>query len=142
MQWLFLVIGLVSAIAELHATTFYLSAVAIAAFASAVAGIWIRPDFLPLVFAAVALALLPAVLLLRRRLSVARPLPDPDIGQIVTIVEVGLDGLRLSVSYRGSRWEAVMEGGPPPRPGDAAIITGKTDKLLHLTMPAVRARNA
>ncbi|MGH7082132.1 MAG: hypothetical protein ACREFV_06655, partial [Acetobacteraceae bacterium] len=69
MPWLFLVIGLVSAIAELHAITFYLSAVAIAAFAAAVAGIWIRPDLLPLIFVGVALALLPAVLMLRRRLS-------------------------------------------------------------------------
>ncbi|MGH7107056.1 MAG: NfeD family protein [Acetobacteraceae bacterium] len=140
MPWLFLVIGLVSAIVELHATTFYLSAVAIAAFAAAVAGIWIRPDFLPLVFVGVALALLPAVLTLRRRLSTTRPLPDPDVGQIATIVEIGPDGRRLSVSYRGSRWEAVMESGPPPRPGDAAIIQRKTDKLLHLAMPPAKAR--
>lgn len=138
MPWLFLVIGLVSAIVELHATTFYLSAVAIAAFAAALAGIWLRHDFLPAVFVGVALALLPAVLGLRRRLATARPLPDPDLGQIATIVEVNPDGERLSVSYRGSRWEAVMESGPPPRPGEAAIIKGKADKLLYLAMPPAR----
>ncbi|MGH7118507.1 MAG: hypothetical protein ACREFP_05910 [Acetobacteraceae bacterium] len=137
MQWLFLVLGLIAALVELHATTFYLSAVAIAAVASAAAGIWVANGYLPLLFVALCLALLPAVLLLRRRLSVGRPLPDLDLGQIVTVVEVGPDPRHLSVSYRGSRWEAVIDSGSPPGPGDAAIITGKTDKLLHLTVPAV-----
>jgi len=135
MQWLFLVLGLLAALAELHATTFYLSAVAIAAIATAIAGIWLAPAYLPLLFLALCIALLPAALLLRRRLSTARPLPDPDIGQTVTVLEVAPDARHLSVSYRGSRWEAVMESGAPPLPGEAAVITARTDKLLHLTGP-------
>jgi membrane protein implicated in regulation of membrane protease activity len=137
MQWLFLVLGLLAALAELHATTFYLSAVAIAGISTAVAGIWVAPAYLPLLFVAICIALLPAVMLLRRRLSTSRTLPDPDVGQTVTVVEVAPDARHLFVSYRGSRWEAVMDSGPPPLPGDVAVITARTDKLLHLTDPAL-----
>ncbi len=135
MQWLFLVLGLLAALAELHATTFYLSAVAIAGIATAVVGIWVAHVWLPLVFIAICVALLPAALLLRRRLSAGRTLPDPDVGQTVTVVEVGPDARHLSVSYRGSRWAAVMDSGTPPLPGEVAIITARTDKLLHLAVP-------
>ncbi|MGH7069857.1 MAG: hypothetical protein ACREFO_07560 [Acetobacteraceae bacterium] len=137
MQWVFLVIGLLAALFELHATTFYLTAVAVAAIATALAGIWIAPDYLPLVFVALCVALLPPAILLRRRLAAtARPLPDPDVGNIVTVVTVAADARRLTVSYRGSHWGAVMENGPLPEPGEVAVIASKTDKLLHLAAPA------
>ena len=129
---MFLVLGLVTAIAELNSNTFYLAGVAAAAFLTALSGFWIRADWLPIVFLVFCIALLPVVLLLRRRLSRGRTLPDPDVGQIVTVMSVSQDTGRLVVSYRGSRWDAVLEQGKMPEAGQSATITGKTDKLLHL----------
>ncbi len=136
MQWVFLVLGLFAALSELHSGTFYLAGVAFAAFLTALAGVWIAPGLLPFIFAAFCVALLPVIVLLRRHLARDRALPDADIGQIVTVVGVSTDTQRLAVSYRGSRWEAVVDSGPLPAPGQVAIITAKTDNLLHL---AVRA---
>ncbi len=132
MQWVFLVLGLVAAIAELNSGTFYLAGVAAAAFLTALSGLWIRADWLPVAFLLFCIGLLPAVLLLRRRLSRGRTLPDPDVGQIVTVVSISEGSGRLVVSYRGSRWEGVLERGKMPEPGQSATITHKTDKLLHL----------
>jgi membrane protein implicated in regulation of membrane protease activity len=135
MQWVFLVLGLVAALSELHSGTFYLAAVAAAAFVTALAGVWIAPGFLPVVFIGLCIAVLPAVMLLRRRLARSRALPDADIGQTVMVVEVSAETRRLVVSYRGSRWDAVVESGPLPAPGQIAIITARTDNVLHLAAP-------
>jgi membrane protein implicated in regulation of membrane protease activity len=133
MQWVFLVLGLVAALAELNSGTFYLAGVAVAAFLTAVGGFWVRPDWLPVGFLVVCLVLAYPVVLLRRGLAVGgRALPDPDVGQIVTVVSVSEESGRLVVSYRGSRWDAVMESGKMPAPGQVAVIERKTDKLLHL----------
>jgi len=136
MQWVFLVIGLLAALIELHAITFYLAAVSAAALVTAFLGTWIPAGRLVFVFVGLCIALLPGAVLLRRQLSRTSALPDPDVGQIVTVVEVEPEARRLTVSYRGSRWEAVMEGGVLPAPGQVAVIAAKTDKLLHLTLPA------
>ncbi len=133
MQWVFLVLGLVAALSELSSGTFYLAGVAVAAFLTALGGFWVRPDWLPVGFLVVCLVLAYPVVLLRRRLAAGgRTLPDPDVGQIVTVVSVSEESGRLVVSYRGSRWDAVMDEGVVVGPGQVAIITGKTDKLLHL----------
>lgn len=132
LQWVFLVLGLVAAIAELNSGTFYLAGVAVAALLTSLSGLWIRADWLPIVFLVFCIGLLPAVLLLRRRLSRGRTLPDPDVGQIVTVVSISEGSGRIVVSYRGSRWEGVLERGEMPLPGQSATITRKTDKLLHL----------
>jgi membrane protein implicated in regulation of membrane protease activity len=129
---MFLVLGLVAAIAELNSGTFYLAGVAAAALLTSLSGLWIREDWLPIAFLVFCIGLLPVVLLLRRRLSRGRTLPDPDVGQIVTVVSISEGSGRLVVSYRGSRWEGVLERGKMPEPGQSATITRKTDKLLHL----------
>jgi hypothetical protein len=56
----------------------------------------------------------------------------------VTILDVPPSGNRLTVIYRGVNWQAVMEDGSVPAPGSTAIIKRKTDKLLHLALPARR----
>jgi membrane protein implicated in regulation of membrane protease activity len=129
---MFLVLGLVVAIAELSSGTFYLAGVAAAAFLTSLTGFWIRADWLPLAFLVFCIGLLPVVRLLRQRLSRGRTLPDPDVGQIATVVSVSEASGRLVVSYRGSRWDAVLDRGKMPEPGQSATITRKTDKLLHL----------
>jgi membrane protein implicated in regulation of membrane protease activity len=136
MQWIFLVLGLAAAVFELTSGTFYLAGVAAAAFLTALAGIWLAPGSLPIVFVVLSLAVLPAVLLLRRNLAGTRPLPDADIGQSVTVISVAAATGHLIVAYRGSRWEAVVDDGKLPAPGQSAIITARTDKLLHLALPA------
>lgn len=141
MQWVFVVLGLFAALSELHSGTFYLAGVAVAAFLTALAGIWIAPGLLPYVFPAFCVALLPVIVFLRRHLARDRALPDADIGQLVTVVDVSVETRRLAVSYRGSRWEAIVDNGPLPAPGQVAIITAKTDNLLHLTVPAEAKRN-
>ncbi len=132
LQWVFLVLGLVAAIAELNSGTFYLAGIAAASFLTALAGFWIGADWLPLAFLVFCVALLPLVVMLRRGLSRGRTLPDADVGQIVTVVSVAEESGRLVVSYRGSRWDAVMDRGTMLEPGQSAVITKKTDKLLHL----------
>jgi membrane protein implicated in regulation of membrane protease activity len=131
---MFLVLGLVAAIAELNSGTFYLAGVAVAALLTSLSGFWLRADWLPLAFFVLCVGALPVVLLLRRRLPRGRTLPDPDVGQIVTVVSVSEENGRLVVSYRGSRWDAVLDRGKMPRPGQSATITRKTDKLLHLAV--------
>ncbi len=129
---MFLVLGLVVAIAELNSGTFYLAGVAAAAFLTSFSGFWLRADWLPIAFFVFCIGILPLVLLLRHRLPRGRTLPDPDVGQIVTVVSVSQESGRLVVSYRGSRWDAVLDRGKMPEPGQSAAITRKTDKLLHL----------
>lgn len=129
---MFFVLGLVAALAELHSGTFYLAGAAAAALLTALAGFWLRGDWLPLAFLVFCIVIMPVVLLLRRHLSRGHTLPDPDIGQIVTVMSVSPETGQLVVSYRGTRWDAVLEQGTAPQPGQTATITGKTDKLLHL----------
>lgn len=129
---MFLVLGLAAAIAELSTGTFYLAGVAAAAWLTSLAGFWIPADWLPIGFLIFCVALLPVVLLLRRRLSKGRTLPDPDVGQTVTVLSVAEGSDRLVVSYRGSRWDAVLDRGRMPEAGQNATIIRRTDKLLHL----------
>jgi hypothetical protein len=62
-------------------------------------------------------------------------LADFDIGQSVSICGVSSHPPRLIASYRGAEWQAVMDDGSVPAPGDTAIILRRTDKLLHLALP-------
>ena len=135
MQLGFLVLALLSVLIELNTGTFYLAAVAAAALITAVTGFWIRDDLLIIVFLLLCAVLLGAVTLARRTWTRRRPLADFDIGQRVSVRSVSPHGDRLLVTYRGTDWEAVMDDGAAPAPGDIAIIARKTDKLLHLVPP-------
>ncbi|HVB79415.1 MAG TPA: NfeD family protein [Candidatus Binataceae bacterium] len=134
MQWAFLVLALFAAVVELHTGTFYLAGVAAAAFATTLAGFWIRDDLLIFMFVLLCAILTGAVLVFRRRRTRGKDLADFDIGQTVTVRGV-LQGNHLTVSYRGTIWEAVMEDGSVLAPGGTAVIKRKTDKLLHLAVP-------
>ena len=135
MQWVFLVLALLAALAELHTGTFYLAGVAAAALLTALMGFWIRGDLLIFAFVALCAILTAAVMLSRRHQARTKSLADFDIGQTVTIRDVPAQGRCLTVSYRGVDWQAVMEDGSIPAPGSTAIIKRKTDKLLHLDLP-------
>ena len=140
MQWVFLVLAVLAALVELHTGTFYLAGVAIAALLTTLIGIWMRDDLLILVFLLLCTMMTVAVMLSRRTWVQSKTLADFDIGQSVTIHSVSQQGRRLMVSYRGADWQAVMEDGSIPAPGDIAIIRRKTDKLLHLGLPPEMAR--
>jgi membrane protein implicated in regulation of membrane protease activity len=132
MQWVFLVLGLLAALAELHSGTFYLAGVAVAALVTALIGFTIPEGPLIFVFVLLCAILTTAVALYRRHRGRSKDLADFDVGQLVTVRHVPEHGKPLTVSYRGVNWEAVMEDGSHPVPGDTAVIRRKTDKLLHL----------
>jgi membrane protein implicated in regulation of membrane protease activity len=138
MQWVFLVIALLAALAELHTGTFYLAGVAAAALLASLMGFWLRGDLLIFAFVVLCAVLTGAVMLSRRHRAHTKGLADFDIGQTVAILDVPPPGNRLTVIYRGVNWQAVMEDGSIPAPGSTAIIKRKTDKLLHLALPAGR----
>jgi membrane protein implicated in regulation of membrane protease activity len=138
MQWVFLVLALWAALVELHSGTFYLAAVAAAALATAAAGFWISGDLLIVAFVGLCAVLLGAVYLWRRTWVAHKALADFDVGQSVSVRGVSQPGDRLLVSYRGAHWDAVMDDGSAPVPGDTAVIARKTDKLLHLVLPPKR----
>jgi membrane protein implicated in regulation of membrane protease activity len=141
MQWVFLVLALSAALAELHTGTFYLAGVGAAALGTALLGFWIRGDLLIVAFVVLCAVVTASVMLLRRRRQGrGAGLADFDIGQSVTIEEVAPHRDALRVSYRGANWAAVMEDGSVPVAGSTATIKRKTDKLLHLVPPAARAQ--
>jgi membrane protein implicated in regulation of membrane protease activity len=135
MQWVFLVLAVWAALVELHTGTFYLAAVAAAALATSAAGFWVSGNLLIVVFVGLCAVLLPAVHLWRRSWVTHKALADFDVGQSVSVRGVSQPGNRLMVSYRGANWDAVMDDGSTPTPGDTAVIARKTDKLLHLVLP-------
>src|SRR5271170_516674 len=136
MQWVFLVLALLAALAELHTGTFYLAGVAAAALLTALIGSGIPGDLLIVVFVVLCAVLTGAAMLSRRHQTRTKGRADLDIGQTVTIHDVPPQGNCLTVSYRGVSWQAVMEDGSVPAPGSTAIIKRKTDKLLHLDLPS------
>jgi membrane protein implicated in regulation of membrane protease activity len=141
MQWVFLVLALLAALAELHTGTFYLAGVAAAALLTTLMGFWFRGDLLIFAFVVLCAILTAAVMLSRRHRERTKGLADFDIGQTVTIRDVPSPGNCLTVSYRGVNWQAVMEDGSVPVPGSTAIIKRKTDKLLHLALPGRHGAN-
>jgi membrane protein implicated in regulation of membrane protease activity len=140
MQWVFLVLALSAALAELNTGTFYLAGIAAAAFVTALIGFWIRGDLLVFVFVILCAILLATVMLFRRNQARGKDLADFDIGQTVMVRGASPLGNTLTVSYRGVNWEAVMEDGSILAPGTTAVIVRKTDKLLHLALPPKTAR--
>jgi membrane protein implicated in regulation of membrane protease activity len=140
MQWMFLVLALGAALAELHSGTFYLAGFAAAALLTTLLGFWIRGDLLIFAFVVLCAILTAAVMLRRRHRARSKGLADFDIGQTVTICDVPAQGSSLTVRYRGVDWQAVMEDGAVPTAGSTAIIKRKTDKLLHLALPANMAQ--
>jgi membrane protein implicated in regulation of membrane protease activity len=140
MQWVFLVLAVLAALSELHTGTFYLAGVSVAALLTTIIGFWIRGDWLIFVFVVLCAALMLGVLLLRQRQGRSRNLTDFDIGQTVTVRDVSPQRDRLTVNYRGTNWEATMDDGAVLAPGDIAVISRKTDKLLHLVITPKAAR--
>lgn len=92
MQWVFLVLALLAALAELHTGTFYLAGVAAAALLTTLMGFWIRGDLLIFAFVVLCAILTAAVMLSRRHQERTKGLADFDIGQTVTIRDVPLQG--------------------------------------------------
>lgn len=136
MQWVFLVLALWAALVELHTGTFYLAAIAAVALITVVLGFWVHPELLLFVFVTGCVAALALVWIYRRQLPRGRGLPDLDAGQDVTVISIAPGGTRLVVTYRGTRWDAVMDDGPPPAVGEVARITRKTGNVLHLAAPS------
>lgn len=143
MQWVFLALALWAALVELHTGTFYLAALAAVAFVTFVLGFWVREELLLFLFVAGCILAPTMVWLWRRYRPRDQGLPDLDIGQEVTIAAVRPHDKRCVVTYRGTRWDAVMEdGSAPPAPGTDAYVVRKTGSLLHLAVRTGTATTA
>ncbi len=132
MQWVFLVFALSAALAELHTGTFYLAAVAAVALATCVLGFWLGEAALIVAFAAGCILACVLVWFYRRNGAGKPAFPDFDAGQDVTVEAVRPSDKRLTVSYRGTRWDAVLDQGPLPVVGDRVRITRKSGSVLHV----------
>ncbi len=135
MQWVFLVLALSAALAELHTGTFYLAGVALVAFATFVTGFWLPDDPLIYIFAVGCVLAVVIVWLWRKTLPQDSGLADFDTGGEAMVAAISRDPTRLTVTYRGTRWDAVLESGPPPEIGSLLQITGKTGSVLHVAAP-------
>jgi membrane protein implicated in regulation of membrane protease activity len=132
---LWFVLAALALAAEFLSGTFYLLVVASALTGGGFAARY--TESLPLQLAAALLAGTAALLLVtrwRRRLKQA-PAPGPDdadIGQRVVVLYTQ-GGDRLRVHFRGTEWDARLDG-VPPLPGGTAFIAGKDGSLLLLTL--------
>ncbi len=140
MQWVFLVLALLAALVELHTGTIYLAAVALVALATFILGFWVPEQPLIYVFAAGCVLAVAVVWAYRRAVPDERGLADFDTDQEAAVVAI-LPGQKLTVTYRGTRWDAVLEGGPPPAIGSVLRITGKSGSVLHVAAPSVPPAN-
>lgn len=132
---IFLVVGGLVTLSELHTLTVYLIAVAVGLFvagAMALAGIGITADLA--VLAIIILLGLPLAHWWRGKLKnrEADEVSEDDVGRSVTIVSV--TGNALRVDYRGSTWDARLdaEADTIPANGDTFQITRREGNLLIL----------
>lgn len=130
----FLAVGIILVVLEMATLTFYMAALAFAAFVTALVT-WLYPANewqAALAFAVAGVVALPLAHLLRHRLQGGKedPLADMDKGGVVTIAEEHGDSLR--VKYRDSLWEAVWEGAGRPHIGQRAEVTARDGAKLRI----------
>lgn len=105
--YLFLIIGIVLLIAELHTGTVYLLAVAVSSISAAVVSLFIANIFIPIITATL-LAIIGCA-------CVYKYLPKPKssdmavqhVGQIAEVIEVTHQ--KITVLYSGSYWQAQLK---------------------------------
>jgi membrane protein implicated in regulation of membrane protease activity len=138
MQWVFLVLALLSALAELLTGTFYLAGVAAVALATYLLRFWVGDETLIFVFVGGCMVAAALVWVWHRRTANLPGLADFDAGQEVTVASVVPGDNRLTVSYRGTRWDAVLDDGPPPPIGSVLHIARKSGSVLHVVRQPVQ----
>ncbi len=132
MQWMFLVLALLAALAEMHTGTFYLAGIAAVALLTAASGFWVSDTNAVYLFVVLCVGVIGVIAMTRRRRMRTQALPDFDIGQSVFVLTAPAPDARITVRYRGTVWQATMDDGSVPAPNDTATIVAKADKLLHL----------
>lgn len=135
MQWSFVVLGLLAALAEMHTGTVYLAGVAAAAFLTAGLAFWLPDTWTIVAFAVFCTGIALAVKHAGSSRGGRKSLADFDVGQTVSVTAVAGPDRRITVVYRGAEWNAVMDDDSAVAPGDVAVIARKTDKQLHLVRP-------
>lgn len=134
MPLVFVAAGIILVVMEMSTLTFYMAALAFAAFVTAFAT-WLYPVDIwqaALIYAVAAVVALPLAHLLRRRIQGSQedPLADMDKGGVVTVAEDR--GGSLKVKYRDSLWEAVWEGAGRPSIGQRAEVTARDGARLRI----------
>lgn len=133
----FLVVGALVLLSELHTLTIYLLAIAAGLFAAgglALAGGSLTATLILL--AAVVILGMPLAHWARRKLKTreSEAVTHDDVGHRVDVV--GVDGAALRVAYRGSTWNARLETATttPPTVGDTCTIARREGNTLILAL--------
>ena len=130
----FLGAGIILVVLEMASLTFYMAALAFAAFLTALVT-WFYPMegwMAAVVFAIGSAVSLPLAHMLRHRVQGNRPDPllDMDKGSLVTVAETSTQGLK--VRYRDSLWEAAWEGAGSPSVGQRAEVVARDGARLRV----------
>lgn len=134
LAWIVLAAGVVLAAIEMATVTFYLAALALACFVTALLVWLLGLDFggATVAFALASVVFLPVAHHWRVQVQDKRAdeLADMDKGGVVTI-EGETDGA-LKVRYRDSTWDAVWEGDGKPAVGSRAVIKARDGSRLRI----------
>jgi membrane protein implicated in regulation of membrane protease activity len=128
------IVGFVLVITELLTGTFYLLMLGVAAFAAAVAA-WLAADFgVQALIAAVVAVLGCFGVQAYRKKSQASPMPSIDAGMPASF-ESWIDaGARLArVRYRGTLWEALVDGPDGIEPGAILFVSAVDGNTLKVS---------
>lgn len=132
---IFLVVGALVALSEIHTLTIYLLFVAIGLFAAgalALAGGSLTADLILL--AVIIILGMPIAHWWRGKLKnrESDAVSEDDVGRKVTVIDV--DGAALRVDYRGSTWDARLDATVTATParGDSYVIARRKGNLLIL----------
>ena len=130
---IFLILGALVTLAEIHTLTIYLLAVAVGLFAAgaaALAGMSFTANLA--ILAVITLLGLPAAHWWRGKLKnrAAEDLMNDDVGQAVVVAESA--GGRLRVAYRGTTWAAGLSApeSAEPKVGESYVIVRREGNLL------------
>ncbi|HEX7386654.1 MAG TPA: NfeD family protein [Castellaniella sp.] len=130
---IFLILGALVTLAEIHTLTIYLLAVALGLFASGAAALAGASFTMNLaVLAVVTLLGLPAAHWWRGKLRnrAAEDLMNDDVGQTVVVAESGAGGIR--VTYRGTTWNARLQASEATacKVGENYVVVRREGNLL------------
>lgn len=134
-DFLWAILGLALVIVELLTGTFYLLMLAIAAFGAALAA-WLGQPFgvQAVVAAVVSAAGCYAVHVYRAKNSTAQ-MPSVDAGQPASFDSwVDQGARRARVRYRGTHWDALVEGDAMPEAGAPLYVTATHGNTLKVTV--------
>lgn len=138
---IFLVVGCLLTVVEIHTLTFYLLAIAFAAFVAggvSVAGVALTPTLFTFGIAAALALPVSHWLRLKMKNRKSDEVSNDDIGNSVVVTNVDSAQRLLRVEYRGTVWDARLAPGSVdvPTAGSSCTITERLGNLLVVSSRA------